>query len=162
MMCNIDFRKVADTNDYSNSLMDGREEFNNMLKEAYCELKFYDWCLDIVESYVGIYYAGIVGVFLFRIKPATEEIDEWIWVIVGNLPPIYITSDDNNLNPACALDSYIGAMEDWVAAVEKGDSIDGLVSVNVPATKENAQFLKSRISILDERVLSQYIEDLKK
>ena len=84
----------------------------------------------------------------------------WIWVVVGDLPPIYITSEDSP-NAACALDSYIGAMQEWVEAAENGLPVDDLVSVNVPATKENAAALKSRLSMLDERILSEYEEDLK-
>ena len=52
--------------------------------------------------------------------------DEWVWVIVGEVPPAYITIDDAP-NPACAVDGYIGAMREWAAAVRSGESTDGLV-----------------------------------
>lgn len=159
-MGNIDFAKAVSTDIYQKSISDDLGEFSQMLSEAKSELNFYDWCLGIVDSYVGIFFAGVVGVFLFKVKPASEDIDEWLWVVVGDLPPLYLTCEDCP-NAACALDAYIGAMQEWIEAAESGASISELVPVNVPATPENAQILKSRLTMLDERVLSQYQEDLK-
>ncbi|MBM4859848.1 hypothetical protein HYO44_20725 [Vibrio parahaemolyticus] len=159
-MNNLDFTKVTKTDVYVANIIENRSEFEGMLDEANSELNFYDWCSEIIESYVGIFIAGIVGVFLFKIKPARVNVDEWLWVIVGDLPPIYLTCDDAP-NPACALDSYIGAMLEWVEAAENGDSVAMLAPVNVEATPENAQKLKSRLTMLDEKILNLYTDDLK-
>ncbi|EGR0711318.1 TPA: hypothetical protein LMR99_004141 [Vibrio alginolyticus] len=156
----IDFSKVVKTDIYISSISEDKSEFNAMLSEAHSELNFYNWCSEILESYVGIFVGGVVGVFLFKIKPGSPDVDEWLWVIVGDLPPIYLTCDDSP-NAACALDSYIGTMQEWVEAAECGDSVADLVPVNVPATPENASKLKSRLAMLDERVLNLYEEDLK-
>lgn len=158
-MGDINFEKVVDVEIYADTLSEDTTDFQNMLIEARNEISFYGWCLDIVESYVGMFYAGIVGVFLFKIKPSGSDIDEWVWVIVGDLPPIYIAADESP-NAACALDSYVGAMEEWVAAAENGDSVSELVPVNIPASKENSKNLKVRLTMLDENILSQYQEDL--
>ncbi len=158
-MVNIDFTKVVKIDLYRNSLSDDRDDFDQILIEAKSELNFYDWCSEILESYIGMFYAGVVGVFLFKIKPTSDEVDEWFWVIVGDLPPLYLTCDDSP-NAACALDSYIGAMQEWVEAAENGHSVSDLVPVNVPATIDNARVLKTRLTMLDEKVLNQYQEDL--
>ncbi len=158
-MSEINFEKVVDVGIYENSLEKDLADFQQMLEEAINEISFYDWCLDIVESYVGIFYPGIVGVFLFKIVRVNETVDEWLWVVVGDLPPIYIDLNESP-NAACALDSYIGAMEEWVEAVERGDSVSKLVPVNVPATRENAKKLKVKLTLLDEMILSKYKEDL--
>ena len=159
-MMNIESSKVVPVDKYPETLKaKERDCFVELLGEARAELNFYDWCKGIVESYIGIYLEGIIGVFLFKIQPSTTDVDEWIWVIVGDVPPLYITSESSP-NAACALDSYIGAMEEWVEAVEKGLPVDELVPVEVPATKENAHQLKIRLTMLDENVLSQYEGDL--
>jgi hypothetical protein len=88
------------------------------------------------------------------------EVDQWIWVIVGDLPPAYLTTDECP-NPATALDGYIGAMLEWVDAAQKGKSVAELIPVNVPATKKHAKMLKTRLEFLDERILSEYQDDLK-
>lgn len=129
-------------------------------REARDFLVHFKWCADVLEEYVGFIYPGIVGVFLFRIRPAREGVDGWVWVIVGDLPPAYITCEESP-NPATALDSYIGAMLDWVNAVDRGESIDELIPVNVAATKKNAEHLRVRLKFLDDEILSGYLEDLK-
>jgi hypothetical protein len=109
---------------------------------------------------VGFIYPGIVGVFLFQFVLAGKEIGEWVWVLVGDLPPAYITCEDCP-NPATALDGYIGAMEEWVEAAEHGGPTDHLIPVNVVPSKENAQRLKARLNWLDEKILSGLADDLR-
>ena len=128
--------------------------------EARAFLEYYEWCEKITEEYVGLVYPGIVGVFLFRFIPTRKGVDEWVWVITGDLPPAYITCEDSP-NPATALDAYIGAMLEWVQAAEEGASTDQLIPVNVEPSKENAVRLRTRLDFLDEKILSGYAEDLK-
>lgn len=136
------------------------DDIVGMLDEARDFLEFYDWCSAILAEYVGFVYPGIVGVFLFKIKPSKPGVDEWIWVIVGDLPPAYLTCDGCR-NPAAALDGYIGAMNEWVEAAEAGKSVKNLVPVNVPASPKNADMLKVRLKFLDENILSEYQDDLR-
>ena len=159
-MGTVDLSKVVKVEEYREILRGDQTDFDQMLIDAQSELDYYDWCLEIFQSYVGIFFAGVVGVFLFKIRPSSPDVDEWVWVILGDLPSTYITTEDSP-NPACALDSYIGAMQRWVEAAESGQPVDDLVPVNVPANKENAAALKTRLRMLDERVLSEYEEDLK-
>jgi hypothetical protein len=155
-----DMSKVIDFNKFIVFQADDREVVSDLIEEARRFLRYYNWCGEIVEEYVGLLYPGIVGVFLFRIVPTRKNVDEWIWVIVGDLPPAYLTCDQCP-NPATALDGYIGAMTDWVVAAEEGRSIDDLIPVNVPANKENAKKLKSRLVFLDENILKDFVGDLK-
>jgi hypothetical protein len=128
--------------------------------EARAFLEYYDWCETITEEYVGMVYPGIVGVFLFRFVPTRKDVDEWVWVITGDLPPAYITCEESP-NPATALDAYIGAMLEWVKAVDDGAPTDQLIPVNVAPSKDNAARLKMRLDFLDEKILSGYADDLK-
>jgi len=155
----VELSKVVEWFEYLAAQQQDVAEMSSMYQEAREFLEFYDWCSEIRESYVGMIYPGIVAVFLFRIVSARDDVDEWIWVIVGDLPSAYITTDECP-NPAAALDGYIGAMLEWVDATQKGKSVAELIPVNVPATKENANMLKTRLDFLDERILSEYQEDL--
>jgi len=160
MKTSLDISKVVEWSKYLAAQNENVAEMNSMHQEAREFLEFYDWCLEIKESYVGILYPEIVAVFLFKIVPSRENVDEWIWVIVGDLPPAYLTIDVCT-NPATALDGYIGAMLEWVDAAQKGKSIAELIPVNVPASKENANMLKTRLDFLNEKILSEYQDDLK-
>jgi hypothetical protein len=134
-------------------------ELCSLLSDARKYLQYYNWCHEISEEFIGIFEAGIIGLFLFRIIPGRPEVDEWIWVIVGDLPPTYLTCDGCP-NPATALDAYIGAMQEWVEAASAGQSVAELIPVDMPATPTNAELLRERLSFLDARILSQFRQDL--
>ncbi len=131
-----------------------------MLDEARQYLASFSWCEGIKSSYSGLGVGGVVAVFLFEISHSREDVDDWMWVVVGDLPPAYITCEDAP-NPACALDGYIGAMREWAEAAIRGDSVDGLIPVNVPPTREWGENLLSRLDFLDEHILSRYEDDLR-
>lgn len=152
-----DLEKVTRIPDELN-LIEGTA-FVKFLDEAREHLLFYKWCEGVLEEYVGAYYEGIVGIFLFRISPKLVGVDEWVWVVVGDLPPTYLTCEDSP-NPAEALESYMGAMMEWVEAAEKGKSVAQLVPVNVPATPENAASLRARLRFLQQRILPEIRKEL--
>jgi hypothetical protein len=160
MKASPNLSKVVEWSKYLATQQEDVAEMNSMYQEAREFLEFYDWCSEIKESFIGMLYPGIVAVFLFKIVPSRQDVDEWIWVIVGDLPPAYLTTDECP-NPATALDGYVGAMLAWVDAAQKGKSVAELIPVNVLATKENAKMLKTRLDFLDERILSEYQDDLK-
>ncbi|MER8610749.1 hypothetical protein [Mesorhizobium sp. M0220] len=81
---------------------------------------------------------GIIYIFLFEIVPGRPEVDPWVWVIVGDVPPTYLTCEDAK-TPYEALDGYIGAMEEWVEAARRGDPVADLIPVDVPASPANAE-----------------------
>ncbi len=122
------------------------------LKEAKTFLSSFRWVVTIDQVYVGDHFEGIIGIFLFKITPRLFDVDDFVWVIVGDLPSAYIAVSDCP-NPAAALDGYLGELEDWVAAVLNGEPTDKLMPVDVPANRENALALKSRLQFLDERIL---------
>jgi hypothetical protein len=133
---------------------------SQMHADALVFINYFNWCEEVREEYVGFIYPGIVAVFLFKIQPAQKNVDEWVWVIVGDVPSAYITCEESP-NPATALDAYIGAMQDWVDAAASGLSTKNLIPVDVEATKENAERLRAKLKYLDEKILSGYQEDLK-
>ena len=102
----------------------------------------------------------VCAVFLFEVEPADKEADDYVWVVVGDIPPAYITCE-NAANPAAALDGYIAAMSLWVEAALAGKSVDGLVPVSIPATVEAGEDLQARLEFLAQNVLAQYEADLK-
>jgi len=138
---NLDFSKVVPIAEMGGESDEETEELKAYLLEAESEINFYSWHDGIVCSYFGMGVGGIFAIFLFEILPNRKSVDDYVWVIVGDLPPAYITCD-NAPNPACALDCYICAMEDWVKAAKNGDSVENLIPVNIPASPENGALLE--------------------
>ena len=118
------------------------------------------WCGGIEKAYVGIVQSDIVCVFLFKIRPAKPEVDEWLWVVVGDLPSAYLVCD-NSPHPALALEGYVEEMSRWVDAVEKGQPVDDLIPTRVDPTPKYAQMLKIRLEIIEEYLMREFGEVLK-
>jgi len=125
----------------------------NALSEAQEFIGFYDWVSHTTSAFLGAGFDGIVYIFLFGIVSTREDVDPWVWVIVGDVPPAYITCEDAK-NPYEALDAYVGAMEEWVQAARSGSAITDLIPVNLPATPDNADILAQRLEFIDERILN--------
>lgn len=134
----------------SNIPEDAKEAFDN----ARDFLDYYDWVESIDRTFLGAAFSGILYIFLFEITSYREEVDPWAWVIVGDVPPAYLTCDDAT-TPYEALDSYMGAMQDWVTAAKAGRSVANLIPVNVPATYENGILLENRLKFIDEKILPE-------
>lgn len=106
---------------------------------------------------VGESLPGIVGVFLVELQPSEKDIDQYIWVVVGDVPPAYISSQYAQ-SPKEALLCYIAEMRAWVEAVRQGKGTDELIPVNGEPTEENAAALSSRLTFLENSVLAEMNE----
>lgn len=159
MTANIDFSKVTRADQFT---MDPQEQegARALLDEATGYLQDFPWVKEISQVYVGLCYPGIVDVFPYQFVPAGDDVPDCVWVVVGDLPPAYLNTEPAP-NAAIALSFYIGAMEQWVKAVREDKSVEELIPVNVPPTLEYADMLGSRLEFLDQRILSDYAEDLK-
>jgi len=154
-----DLSKVVPVSSMQGDSAEDTELLQSMLQEARDYVSGHAWCNDIKSEYFGFGVGGIAAVFLFEISPARSGVDNHVWAVVGDIPPLYITVDDAP-NPACAMDAYIGAMEQWAAAAAAGDSMEGLPPVNAPANRENAEALKKRLKFLDAEFVEPRRADL--
>ncbi len=117
-------------------------------------IRSFAWSGELLEMYDGFQEPGILGVFLVHLRPAQPQVDEWLWVVVGDLPPAYLVADDNP-TVAQAVTGYADEMQRWADAASAGAPVDNLIPVNVPPTKEFADMLSSRLSILRGTVLDE-------
>jgi hypothetical protein len=128
----------------------------HMFEEAEQYLRSFSWCKSIVESFFGDGIGGIVAIFLFRIEPAHEGVDNWLWVVVGDIPHAYLVVDSCK-TPSDALQGYIREMRKWVDLARKGRSSKEVIPVNVPATPEWAEALQSRLDTLEQDILPRFL-----
>ena len=112
----------------------------------------FDWCEEVREFFYGATIGDVFAVFLVHIKPARDSVDEYVWIIVGDLPSAYLVTDDC-ANPKQALEGYIWEMRKWVALAKEGRSSDDVIPVNVPATPEWAATLESRLDALEQKII---------
>ena len=127
----------------------------DLAEEARTYLLEHRWCNGVRRLFLGLGIGGVVGVALAQIEPGAEDVDAWLWVVVGDLPPLYLTTDTAD-DPAEALEVYIELMREWVEAVRSGGSLDDLPPVGAEPTEEHALMLASRMDLLEEEVVPRY------
>lgn len=124
-----------------------------MSEEAKTYLLSFEWCKAIRKQWFGWGVGGIAAVFLIEFDPATPDVDEILWVIVGDLPPAYLVIDESP-TPLVALKTYVDLMQQWVDAVRAGESIEDCIPVNNAPTRESADALEMRLTFLRRKFLA--------
>ncbi len=149
---NIDFSKLRPIDGVKGEDEEETKQFLTLYQEAKSFLSKFSWCVEIRNSYFGGGVADIVGVFLFEIMPSKPEVDSFLWVVVGDIPPAYLVTD-NTSDASHALEGYIEEMERWGNAVEKGMALNDIIPVNAEPTLENAQRLRWRLEFISREIL---------
>ena len=125
-----------------------------MAQEAKEFIESFEWCRCVNHQFFGLGVGGVIGAFLLNIAPAKPEADDWLWVIVGDLPPAYIVTDDA---PTAieAVEAYVREMREWAEAAKSGNPVDDLIPVNVPPTPEYGAELERRLEFIEKNILSR-------
>src|SRR3954469_19580184 len=92
---------------------------------------------------------GLFGVSLAEADPAAPDVAREVGVVVGDLPPLYLVTDDIE-TPEEALTAYIDHRRAWVDAVRATLWVAGPAPVDVEATREWAAALATRLRLLEE------------
>lgn len=123
-----------------------------MLKDATDYLRGFKWCPPIDQVCLGCGVGGVVAVFLFHFQERIDEMDEWLWVIAGDLPTMYLVLDQAT-NPASAIEVYCNLMEEWAKAVLEDRPLGDVFPVKAEASIENAKNLLKRINFIRTQLL---------
>ena len=122
-----------------------------MAGDARSYLEGQGWWRSIDRLDLGFGIGGVVAVFWAETTPVSEEVDASVWVVVGDIPPLYLVTD-RAPGPLDALDVYIELMQEWVDAVKASRPVDHLPPVDAPPTSANAEALDRRLGLLREIV----------
>lgn len=129
----------------------------SMASDAKSYLSAFEWCQSIKGVYFGAGIGRVIAIFLLKIVPSSDEVEDWLWVVVGDLPSAYLVTDQGK-TPAQALELYIDEMRRWTRLARLGQASVDVIPVNAPAMPEWAEKLDSRLSFLENRVLRNFKE----
>lgn len=132
------------------------EEGNNfppLYEEAKSFLNNHKWCKKVEKGWYDEDFSILdkLGVFLFKIAPTHDDVDNHIWIIVGDLPSLYL--DASVETGKQALEKYCELMSEWVDNVLKGQPLEESYLVEVEPSEENAELLKKRIAFIRRDLL---------
>jgi hypothetical protein len=140
---------IPDTTDMVRASELTDDEEIALARKATRFLSSFRWCSAVRESFLAFDCGSILGVFLFHIQPRLIGVDEFLWVVVGDVPPAFLVCDDAP-DWHCALQCYIREMQRWVHAVREGSGLDGVIPVNVSPTLEHADMLSRRLGFIKD------------
>jgi hypothetical protein len=123
-----------------------------MADEAAGYIRSFRWCIDLHEQYFGDGVGGIVALFLHRVTIRGCQNPEWIWVIVGDIPSVYLEFEGFP-SPRAALSRYIEGAEEWLAASPEARESGEIIPIDVPPEPELLDALAGRIKTLRTLVL---------
>lgn len=124
---------------------------------ALAYIQSFQWCRGVRDSYFGLGVGGIVAVFLLNVEGA-PGVDDWLWVVVGDLPSCYLVTDGAP-DAVSALQVYCDLMSDWVRDVQSGTVDERVFPVRAPPTPEAAQLLATRIECLRATVIPAFLAE---
>jgi hypothetical protein len=136
------------------------ELLRSMGVEAETYLRSFTWCQSIKQGYFGAGIGKIVAIFLFGIVPNCPGVEEWIWVVVGDIPSAYLVTDQCK-TPSDVLRAYIWEMRRWVELAKKRERSADVIPVNVPPTPYWANQLSGRLRRLENDALPYFEEQEK-
>jgi hypothetical protein len=127
-----------------------------LLREMNVEAKNYlenfEWCKRAGPAYWGGGVGGVFSVFLFQIEPATADVDCWLWVIVGDIPSLYLVLDECG-SPQRAAAMNLALMGEWVDLAKQGRTGADVPPTGAEPTPERSQDLEMRLAFIRAEVL---------
>ena len=126
-------------------------QLREMCAEAKEYLESFDWCEVAGPVYWGGGIGKIFSVFVFEIGSVEADVDRFLWVVVGDVPPLYFVLDDCR-SPSDVLDKYIDLMEQWIVLARQGRTSDDLPPTGVEPTPEWAARLAKRLQFIRTNV----------
>jgi hypothetical protein len=113
----------------------------------------FNWCVSTKKCWYDKEFSiyNKIGVFLIEIEPLNKNVDDFIWVIVGDLPSVYL--DKSITTGHEAMEKYCELMQEWVDNVKSGKSTDECYPVLADPTNENTELLSSRIAFIRRELL---------
>ena len=119
-----------------------------MFDAASLYISSFSWCGAVLDSYFGGGVGGIFAVFFFHIRRGRVDIDPWIWIVVGDIPPAYVPLSDCE-SPREVFRAYIHGMSRWVEFAQEGQpgtpSPRDVPPVDLPPTPEWADKIRQKL-----------------
>lgn len=152
---NVIIAMAADLDNVNDLLEDHSitDELAKFIKEAQSYILGQSWCLEVENGWLAEEWEGILSVFLFKIKPLNKNVDEYVWIVVGDIPPAYIDIK-SAITSSEVLSAYCYIMKDWVETVLSGESVEDCFPINVAPGEKYAQMLLSRIRFIESNLFN--------
>jgi len=119
---------------------------------AFAYIESFKWCGNVKNSSLYLNLGSVICIFLFEIDNLASKDDNFLWIVVGDLPSMYLDVYGSKTTVE-VLERYSGLARDWISNVESNLSVEDCYPFEVGPTKEMAQMLKKRIRQIEESIM---------
>jgi len=148
----VEFKNITAKTEFYTELLKAHEE-------AVSYLKGFPWCKSIIDSHLYLNLGSTLCIFLFEIDNTASRDDNYLWVIVGDLPPMYLDTHGPRTTKH-VLEDYVKLAEDWITHVKQGKSVQNCYPFKAKPTLEMATLLERRASFIKDTLIDN-TEDVK-
>lgn len=130
-------------------------QLRDMAEKALRYIQGFRWAPPVKDLYLAWGVGKVIAIFLVKFKrPIPKQPDDEAWVIVGDIPSMYLEVDPELLpNLETILECYSDFMEDWADTVLSGGDRSRCYPVEAAPTRENAELLKARVEFIREALM---------
>jgi hypothetical protein len=133
-------------------------EVDALCKEAETYLLDFKWCRTIKNSFLYTNIGYVLCIFLFEIDNTQSKDDNFLWVIVGDLPAMYLDVYGAKTTKE-ALEGYVELAEDWINNIKTGQSVNDCYPFKAEPTLEMAELLERRTLFIRNQLLNN-VDDI--
>ncbi|HEY2581902.1 MAG TPA: hypothetical protein VGI43_08850 [Mucilaginibacter sp.] len=112
----------------------------------------FHWCKEVKSSRLYTNLGWVLCIFLFDIVNTSSEEDNLLWIIVGDLPSMYLDIYGATTTVQ-VLEQYTGLAEDWINQVKEGGPMKEVYPFNADPSIEMAEFLESRVNQIKNNLI---------
>jgi hypothetical protein len=128
------------------------DEVINAHKEAADYIQSFYWCKEIKNSSLYTNLGKVLCIFLFDIINSSSDDDNLLWLVVGDLPPMYLDTYGAK-NTTEVLENYARLAEDWISQIKTGGGIDGYYPFKAAPTLEMAELLEKKVNQIKHNLI---------
>lgn len=151
MMYPIRFAEITEETEFY-------EEVVGLQQEAVNYLSQFKWCEQILDSYLYLNLGSVLCVFVFHIENNASEDDSLLWVVVGDLPPMYLDIHGAKTVKE-VLEDYVYLAKEWVSKVKANESIEDCYPFDAKPTVEMADLFYKKVSFMRDTLIDN-IDDI--
>ncbi|TCC96774.1 hypothetical protein EZ449_22140 [Pedobacter frigidisoli] len=141
-----------------NKKLEFYEEVVTQKTKAESYLQSFDWCGAIIDSELYSNLGKILCIFLFEIINNQRKEDNYVWVVVGDVPSMYLDIYGPKSTHE-VLENYVSLSRDWIYGVENNLNMTDFYPFKEPKSLELARMLRSRTDRIENSVIPN-IEDV--
>ena len=127
-------------------------EVVDLVEESKKYLKSFSWCHEIKKGYLYTNIGRVFCIFLYEIINTSSPEDNFNWVVVGDIPPMYLDIFGAE-STVQVISNYVELAQDWINQIRAGNSVDECYPFDVEPTIEFADLLEKKISFMKSTLI---------